>query len=123
MSKTILVVDDFSSIRNFLCETLHKQGYQTFSAGHGKEALEILNSDHDHIDLVLSDFNMPEMDGMGLLKSIKANQQYNDKPVIFLTTDSDPGKMREAKDLGLSAWITKPYKLPNFLAQIEYALK
>jgi CheY-like chemotaxis protein len=123
MSKTILVVDDFSSIRNFLCETLHKQGYQTRSAGHGKEALEILNSEHGTIDLVLSDFNMPEMDGMGLLKSIKANQQYKDKPVIFLTTDSDPGKMREAKDLGLSAWITKPYKLPNFLAQIEYALK
>lgn len=123
MSKTILVVDDFSSIRNFLCETLHKQGYQTLSAGHGKEALEILASDHEKIDLVLSDFNMPEMDGMGLLKSIKANQQYKEKPVIFLTTDSDPGKMREAKDLGLSAWITKPYKLPNFLAQIEYALK
>lgn len=123
MSKTILVVDDFSSIRNFLCETLHKQGYQTLSAGHGKEALEILETEHANIDLVLSDFNMPEMDGMGLLKSIKGNQQFAQKPVIFLTTDSDPGKMRQAKDLGLSAWITKPYKLPNFLAQIEYALK
>lgn len=123
MSKTILVVDDFSSIRNFLCETLHKQGYHTLSAGHGKEALEILETEHANIDLVLSDFNMPEMDGMGLLKSIKGNQQFAQKPVIFLTTDSDPGKMRQAKDLGLSAWITKPYKLPNFLAQIEYALK
>lgn len=123
MSKTILVVDDFSSIRSFLCETLHKQGYQTLSAEHGKEALQILEKEHAQVDLVLSDFNMPEMDGMGLLKSIKTHQQFASKPVIFLTTESEPGKMREAKDLGLSAWITKPYKLPNFLAQIEYALK
>jgi CheY-like chemotaxis protein len=123
MSKTILVVDDFSSIRNFLCETLNKHGYQTKSAVHGKEALDILSSESDGIDLVISDFNMPEMNGMELLKSIKASPAYAAKPVIFLTTDADPNKMREAKGLGLSAWITKPYKLPNFLAQIEFALK
>jgi len=123
MSKTILVVDDFSSIRNFLCDTLKKQGYNTLSAEHGKQALEILEKDSQEIDLVLSDFNMPELDGMGLLKSIRANQQFASKPVIFLTTDADPNKMREAKGLGLSAWVTKPYKLPNFLAQIEFALK
>lgn len=123
MSKTILVVDDFSSIRNFLCDTLKKQGYKTISAEHGKQALEILEQDPQQIDLVLSDFNMPELNGMGLLKGIRADQRLSSKPVIFLTTDADPSKMREAKGLGLSAWITKPYKLPNFLAQIEYALK
>lgn len=123
MSKTILVVDDFSSIRNFLCNTLNKQGYNTLSAEHGKKALEILQEDPQKVDLVISDFNMPELNGMGLLKSIRADQQFASKPVIFLTTDADPNKMREAKSMGLSAWITKPYKLPNFLAQIEYALK
>jgi len=123
MNKTILVVDDFSSIRNFLCDTLQKQGYNTLSAEHGKEALEILEKEAQGIDLVISDFNMPELNGMGLLQSIRANDQFSTKPVIFLTTDADPAKMREAKNLGLSAWITKPYKLPNFLAQIEYALK
>ncbi|MFP4091668.1 MAG: response regulator [Cyclobacteriaceae bacterium] len=123
MGKTILVVDDFSSIRKFLCETLTKNGYETKAAIHGKEALEILQTESGAVDLVLSDFNMPQMNGMELLKSIKSDPKLAAKPVIFLTTDADPNKMREAKGLGLSAWITKPYKLPNFLAQIEYALK
>jgi CheY-like chemotaxis protein len=123
MSKTILVVDDFSSIRKFLCETLNKNGYVTKAAIHGREAAEILESDGAEVDLVLSDFNMPHMNGMELLKHIRNTPGLAQKPVIFLTTDADPGKMREAKGLGLSAWITKPYKLPNFLAQIEYALK
>ncbi|MEM8967330.1 MAG: response regulator [Bacteroidota bacterium] len=122
MEKTILVVDDFGSIRNFLCSTLNKRGYNTLAAENGKEALEKLIENPSGINLVLSDFNMPKMDGMELLKNIKSHAELKDKPVIFLTTESDPKTMREAKELGLSAWVTKPYKLLSFLSQIEYAL-
>ena len=122
MEKTILVVDDFGSIRNFLCSTLNKRGYNTLAAENGKEALEKLIENPSGINLVLSDFNMPKMDGMELLKNIKSHTELKEKPVIFLTAESDPKTMREAKELGLSAWVTKPYKLLSFLSQIEYAL-
>ncbi len=123
MSKTILVVDDFGSIRDFLCKTLNQKGYKTLSAVNGKEAFETLEQDLEKIDLILTDFNMPEMNGMELLKKIRSTAATKEKPVIFLTTESEPTKMREAKELGLSAWVTKPYKLSNFLSRIEYALK
>lgn len=123
MSKTILVVDDFGSIRELLCKTLHQKGYETLSAENGKVAYKTLEEQSGEIDLVLSDFNMPEMNGMELLREIRKTPAIKEKPVIFLTTESQPDKMREAKELGLSAWITKPYKLSNFLSRIEYALK
>jgi two-component system chemotaxis response regulator CheY len=121
MKKTILVVDDFASIRNFVCETLQRKGYETVGAANGNEAYQLL-TDRPGINLVLTDYNMPDCTGFELLKKIKTNPTVNTVPVIFLTTESSPEKMRSAKEAGLSAWVKKPYRSETFFAQIENAL-
>jgi len=121
MKKTILVVDDFASIRDFVCETLQRKGYDTLGAANGTDAYQLL-AQQPSVDLVLTDYNMPDCTGFELLKKIKSNPTVAKVPVIFLTTESNPEKMRSAKDAGLLAWIKKPYRSETFFAQIENAL-
>jgi CheY-like chemotaxis protein len=122
MKKTILVVDDFGSIRDFVCETLERKGYATLGAANGNEAYTVLTERSADVNLVLTDYNMPDCTGFELLKKIKANPDVASVPVIFLTTESSPDKMRSAKEAGLSAWIKKPYRAETFFAQIENAI-
>jgi two-component system, chemotaxis family, chemotaxis protein CheY len=122
MKKKILVVEDFASIRTFVCETLSRKGYETIGAADSKEAMAILNEKRGHIDLVLTDYNMPDGTGYELLKKIKSNPATAKIPVIFLTTESNPDKMKLAKDAGLSAWVKKPYRAENFFEQIQRAV-
>jgi two-component system, chemotaxis family, chemotaxis protein CheY len=119
MKKTILVVDDFASIRQFVCETLERKGYSTLGATNGNEAFNVLTDTSNTVDLVLTDYNMPDCTGFELLKKIKENPTVAKVPVIFLTTESSPDKMRSAKEAGLAAWIKKPYRAETFFAQIE----
>lgn len=121
MKKTILVVDDFASIRDFVCETLQRKGYQTVGAANGIEAFKLLSATPD-VHLVLTDYNMPDCTGFELLKKIKSTSGLTKVPVVFLTTESNPDKMRAAKEAGLSAWIKKPYRSETFFAQIENAI-
>jgi CheY-like chemotaxis protein len=122
MKKKILVVEDFGSIRNFVCDTLNRKGYDTVGAANIKEALAILGSANSEINLVLSDFNMPDGTGYDLLKKIKASSETSGVPVIFLTTESNPDKMKLAKEAGLTAWVKKPYRAENFFEQIQKAI-
>jgi len=121
MKKKILVVDDFASIRDFVRETLQRKGYDTVGAANGTEAYDLLST-AEEINLVLTDYNMPGCTGFELLKKIKSNPTTANVPVVFLTTESNPDKMRAAKEAGLSAWIKKPYRAETFFAQIENAL-
>jgi two-component system, chemotaxis family, chemotaxis protein CheY len=121
MKKKILVVDDFASIRDFVCETLQRKGYETIGASNGTEAFTLLSS-NPKVDLVLTDYNMPDCTGFELLKKIKSSGSLAKVPVIFLTTESNPDKMRAAKEAGLTAWIKKPYRSETFFAQIENAM-
>jgi two-component system, chemotaxis family, chemotaxis protein CheY len=122
MKKKILVVEDFASIRTFVCETLNRKGYETVGAANSKEALNVLNEKSDEINLVLTDYNMPDGTGYELLKKIKSNAVTAQIPVIFLTTESSPEKMKLAKDAGLSAWVKKPYRAESFFDQIQRAV-
>lgn len=121
MKKKILVVDDFASIREFVCETLQRKGYDTIGAANGKEAYNTLCKTPD-INLVLTDYNMPELTGYELLKKIKATPEVAKVPVVFLTTEGSPEKMKSAKEAGLSAWIKKPYRSETFFSQIENSI-
>ena len=122
MKKTILVVDDFASIRQFVCETLERKGYDTLGATNGNEAFSVLSENRSQVNLVLTDYNMPDCTGFELLKKIKSNPETSSVPVVFLTTESNPDKMRSAKEAGLAAWIKKPYRAESFFAQIENAI-
>jgi two-component system chemotaxis response regulator CheY len=119
MKKTILVVDDFTSIRKFVCDMLEKKGYETLGASNGNEAFNILVERAGNVNLVLTDYNMPDCTGYELLKRIKKTPEILKVPVIFLTTELNADKMKNAENAGLSAWIKKPYKSETFFAQIE----
>jgi len=120
--KTILVVDDFASIRHFICEMLEREGYSTLGAANGTEAFQLLNQHAGNVDLVITDYNMPEGTGFELLKNIKSSPSVAHVPVIFLTTELSPEKMNSAKEAGLSTWIKKPYRADAFFAQVENTL-
>lgn len=119
MKKKILVVEDFASIRNFVCETLQRKGYEVIGAANSNEALSILKDLKDTISLVLTDYNMPDGTGYDLLKKIKSDASTAGIPVIFLTTESSVEKMKNARDAGLTAWIKKPYRAEVFFDQIQ----
>jgi len=121
MQKTILVVDDFTSIRNFVCSTLQRKGYSTLGASNGIEAYKILSERSGDVNLVLTDYNMPDCTGYDLLKRIKDNPTTAKIPVIFLTTELSYQKMESAQKAGLFAWIKKPYRSEDFFEKIEQA--
>jgi len=91
MAKKVLIVDDSSSVRTVARMALRERGYEVIEASNGKEALEKLDSERCH--LVISDVNMPTMDGITLLKEIKRHPNYKFTPVIMLTTTDDPREM------------------------------
>lgn len=122
--KTILIVDDFDSIRKVLSNFLTSKGFLIAEAPNGAAAINIIGEKHATIDLIITDLNMPEFSGMQLLKNIKESphEHIRSKPVIMLTSDKDINRMKEAKSLGLNAWITKPYRSDQFIAQINHLL-
>jgi two-component system, chemotaxis family, chemotaxis protein CheY len=119
MKKRILVVEDFGSIRNFVCEKLERQGYEAIGAASSEGAMSVLTEDNLEIDLVITDYNMPDGTGYELLKKIKGDKSLAHIPVIFLTTESSPDKIKLAKTAGLSAWVKKPYRTESFFDQIQ----
>jgi len=121
MDQNILVVEDFKSIQDVICRSLEKQGFKISRADDGAEAWEIVKK--GAIDLVVTDFNMPNMNGMDLLKTIKSDSATAHIPVIFVTTENDIELKKEAKKHGLFTWMNKPYNFVNFLGYINHALE
>ena len=108
MSRRILIVDDSESVRMIARLALREQGYDVVEATNGVEALKQLDAERVH--LVISDVNMPEMDGITLLKQIKANARHKFTPIIMLTTEAGQDKKDEGRAAGAKAWITKPFQ-------------
>ena len=108
MSKKILIVDDSASVRTVAKMALRERGYDVVEACNGQEALTKLDADRCH--LVISDVNMPTMDGITLLKEIKRHPNYKFTPVIMLTTEAGEDKKQEGRAAGAKAWITKPFQ-------------
>jgi len=107
MAKTILIVDDSKSIREVVRSTLENEGYNVLLGVDGKDALK--HMDGQSIDLVITDLQMPEMDGIELIKNIRAIPDYERIPILLLTTESQTSKKMEAKEAGATGWIIKPF--------------
>lgn len=117
MAKRILIVDDSASIRQVVSTTLQGAGYDTVEACDGKDGLSKL--DGSAINLVISDVNMPNMDGISFVKELKADPKYKFTPVIMLTTESQDDKKAEGKAAGAKAWVVKPFQPQQMLAAVE----
>lgn len=116
MSKTILIVDDSKSVRAVIGTTLKMGGYNTITAEDGKDALMKLNQkDIGHIDLIITDVNMPNMDGLVFLQQVKKLPRYVQTPICVLTTESEQSKPEQELSALKDAWITKPVQPAHVL--------
>lgn len=108
MAKTILIVDDSASLRQVVNIALNGAGYEVIEACDGQDALEKLDGRKVHV--VISDVNMPRMDGITLVKNIRQLPAYKFTPIVMLTTESEEGKKLEGKAAGAKAWMVKPFQ-------------
>jgi two-component system chemotaxis response regulator CheY len=113
MSKTILIVDDSSSLRTVVKMALTRAGYEVIEAFDGEDALTKL--DGKKINLIVSDVNMPRMDGITFLTHVKANPRYKFTPVVMLTTEGQDATKERGRAAGAKAWIVKPFNPPVLL--------
>ena len=115
MAKVALTVDDSKTIREMVSFTLKNQGFDVMEAEDGKEALTVLG-DKD-VNVIITDLNMPNMDGFELMKQLRANPKYKFTPILMLTTESDDAKKELGKQAGATGWIVKPFN-PEKLVQV-----
>ncbi len=120
MSKTIMTVDDSASVRQMVAFTLKNAGFNVIEAQDGKDALGKLNGP---VDMIITDLNMPNMDGITLIKNVRAQSRYKFIPIIMLTTESQAGKKQEGKSAGATGWIVKPFKPDQLMAVVNKVLR
>ncbi len=121
MSKTIMTVDDSASVRQMVSFTLRGAGYEVIEAVDGKDALSKLNNGV-RVRLIFADLNMPNMDGIELIRAVRAKPVYKFVPIIMLTTESQASKKQEGKSAGATGWIVKPFKPQQLLAVVKKVL-
>ena len=116
MVKNILVVDDCRTTRKIVSLYLNNAGYKTIAAANGVEAIEKLVS--SEVDIIISDLNMPQMDGAGLVEWVRSNPSYRDIPFIILTTENDNLRKSELIRKGASAFLSKPITKENLVEEV-----
>jgi len=120
MSKTILSVDDSASALQMVKLTLAGAGYQIVQATNGAEGLAKARA--GSVDMVITDLNMPIMDGLTLIRELRKLPAFKGVPIVFLTTESDPGMKQQAKAAGATGWITKPFQQDQLVAVVRKVL-
>jgi len=120
MAKCIMTVDDSVSVRQMVNFTLKNAGYETVEACDGSDALKKLNGCGVH--MIVTDLNMPNLDGIGLIREVRAKPEYKFIPIVMLTTESQDQKKQEGKNAGATGWIVKPFKPDQLLAVIKKVL-
>lgn len=121
MGKQILIVDDSVTMRQMVSFTLTSAGFEVVEAGDGKEAVGKLNAGAKP-NLVITDLNMPNMDGISLIKAVRAMPSFKFTPVLMLTTESDEGKKKEGQAAGATGWIVKPFNPEQMLKVVAKVL-
>ena len=115
MAKTILAVDDSSSLRQMVAFSLKAAGYNVVEALDGQDGLE--KAKLQTVDLVLTDQNMPRLDGIGLTRKLREDPRYQNTPILILTTESSDQMKQAGRDAGATGWLVKPFN-PHRLIEI-----
>lgn len=118
--KKILIVDDSNSIRQSTAFVLSGSGYTVSEAEDGQTALDLIKEEKFH--LVVTDINMPKLDGITLIKKAREQEAYKFTPILVLTTESQNEKMDEGKKAGATGWIVKPFTADKLLAVVKKVL-
>lgn len=117
---SILAVDDSPSMRQMVSYTLEKAGYDVVLANDGQEALDIAQK--TDVTLVITDINMPVMDGITLVRKLRELQAYRYKPILILTTESTTEKKMQGKEAGATGWIVKPFDPDKLVSTLRRVL-
>lgn len=117
MAKTIMVVDDSPSLRQVVSITLKRAGYEVLEAGDGDQALKQLNG--KRVNLIISDVNMPVMDGLTMAEKIKQQPDNRFTPIIMLTTEAGTDMKEKGRSAGVKAWMVKPFKPEQMLDAVS----
>lgn len=120
MAKRIMTVDDSPSVRQMVSFTLQNAGYEVVESEDGQEAL--IKLDNGPVDMVITDLNMPNMDGIELIREVRKNPRLRFIPIIMLTSESQESKKQEGKTAGATGWIVKPFKPEQLLAVVKRVL-
>jgi len=120
MKKTILTVDDASTMRKVIALALAGAGHDVIEAEDGVAALALIQG--RHVDLVITDVNMPRMDGIEFTRQARTMSQFAKTPILLLTTESDPTIKARGRAAGATGWIVKPFKQDQLLAVIAKVL-
>jgi two-component system chemotaxis response regulator CheY len=115
MSKRALAVDDSKTMRDMVSFTLKGAGFEVIEAEDGKDAIAKLGN--SKVDVVITDLNMPNMNGFELIRNLRAQESYKFTPILMLTTEGDDSKKLEGKSAGATGWIIKPFN-PEKLIQV-----
>jgi two-component system chemotaxis response regulator CheY len=107
MTKTVLTIDDSRTMRDMLRMALSDAGFRVVQAEDGVHGLEVLNEETP--DVIITDINMPRLDGFGLIEGVRQSQKYRAIPILVLTTESDIEKKNRARRAGATGWIVKPF--------------
>jgi two-component system chemotaxis response regulator CheY len=117
MNKTIMAVDDSATVRKFVSVSLSMQGFTVVTASDGMDALEKLPQ--QPVDLLITDLNMPNMDGFELIKALRENPQYKDLPVVILTSLADQASKETGAQLGVGSYLVKPFSLEKIQYEVS----
>ena len=117
MSKTILTVDDSRTMRDMLLLALSDAGFRVVQAEDGMHGLEVLQQEHP--DVIVTDINMPRMDGFGFIEGVRRDSKHRAVPILVLTTESDGEKKDRARRAGATGWIVKPFDPQKLVAAIR----
>lgn len=121
MGKYVLVVDDCRTTRKIVSLYLNNAGYRTIAAGNGVEAIEKLVS--SEVDVIVSDLNMPQMDGSALIEWVRSNPSYRNIPLVILTTEKDDLRKSELIRNGATAFLSKPITKENLVEEVTRILE
>jgi len=120
---TVLIIDDSETVRVQLTRAFEESDYRVLEAENGKLGLEVLNESKDDIDVVLCDVNMPEMDGLEMVRLVHEDKELSGIPIFMLTTEASKASKEIGRDAGVVAWITKPFKPEKVVAVVEKTIK
>ena len=121
MSKHILIVDDSKTVRNLVAFIMKKEGFTVTTAEDGLDGLEKLYA-AEHVDLVISDINMPRMDGFTFIKSVREQDAYRDLPIVVLSTEGQEHDIQQGLSLGANLYMVKPAQPDKMVKNVRMLL-
>ena len=123
MAQTILVVDDSPTVVKFVSFSLKNGGYNVVTACDGMDAIEKISNMSEDVDLVITDLNMPNLDGYRLIQTLRQNEKHQKTPIIILTSETEEEDRRQGMEVGADSYLVKPFKSSLLLSEVARYLK